>query len=149
MHDIGKIATPDSILQKPGKLTPEEFAIMKEHAAQGGEIIKTAFHNLEDPDFLQIAYEVARYHHEKYNGQGYPEGLVGESIPLHARIMAIADIFDAVSQKRCYRDAMPLEACFAIIEKDSGTDFDPHLVKLFLDAKEEVTETARKTFHTV
>lgn len=149
MHDIGKIATPDSILQKPGKLTPEEFAIMKEHAAQGGEIIKTAFHNLEDPDFLQIAYEVARYHHEKYNGQGYPEGLVGESIPLHARIMAIADVFDAVSQKRCYRDAMPLEACFAIIEKGSGTDFDSHLVKLFLDAKEEVTETARKTFHTV
>lgn len=149
LHDIGKIATPDSILQKPGKLTPEEFAIMKGHAAQGGEIIRTAFHNLEDPDFLQIAYEVARYHHEKYNGQGYPEGLVGESIPLHARIMAIADVFDAVSQKRCYRDAMPLEECFAIIEKGSGTDFDPNLVKLFLDAKEEVTETAKKTFHTV
>lgn len=81
--------------------------------------------------------------------KGYPEGLVGESIPLHARFMAIADVFDAVSQKRCYRDAMPLEACFAIIEKGSGTDFDPHLVKLFWDAKEEVTETARKTFHTV
>lgn len=86
---------------------------------------------------------------ETYGKQGYPEGLVGESIPLHARIMAIADVFDAVSQKRCYRNAMPLEACFAIIEKGSGTDFDPHLVKLFLDAKEEVTETARKTFHTV
>lgn len=107
MHDIGKIATPDSILQKPGKLTPEEFAIMKEHAAQGGEIIKTAFHNLEDPDFLQIAYEVARYHHEKYNGQGYPEGLVGESIPLHARIMAIAEGLTALMSSRSIFYSVP------------------------------------------
>ena len=146
LHDIGKISTPDSILQKPGKLTDQEYAIMKEHAAKGGEIIRTAFHNLEDPEFRRIAYEVARYHHEKYNGKGYPDGLSGEQIPLHARIMAIADVFDAVSQKRCYRDAMPLEECFAIIEKGSGTDFDPALAGLFLDAREDVTQIVKEAF---
>lgn len=138
LHDIGKIATPDSILQKPGRLTEDEFAIMKEHAAKGGEIIQTAFRNLGDADFRKIVYEVARYHHERYNGKGYPEGLTGEEIPLHARVMAVADVFDAVSQKRCYRDAMSLEESFAIIEKGIGTDFDPNLAQLFLDAKEEV-----------
>lgn len=81
---------------------------MKQHAATGGDIILQTFYNLDDADFRQIAYEVARFHHEKFNGKGYPDGLAGEQIPLHARIMAIADVFDAVSQKRCYRDAMPL-----------------------------------------
>ena len=138
LHDIGKIATPDYILQKPGKLTDEEFAIMKKHAACGGEIIKDTFKNLEDEEFEKIAYEVARFHHEKYNGKGYPQGLAGEQIPLHARIMAVADVFDAVSQKRCYRDAMPLDQCFSIIEKGSGTDFDPQIAKIFLDSKDEV-----------
>lgn len=138
LHDIGKIATPDYILQKPGKLTDEEFAIMKKHAACGGEIIQDTFKNLDDADFQKIAYEVARFHHEKYNGKGYPEGLSGEQIPLHARIMAVADVFDAVSQKRCYRDAMPIDQCFSIIEKGSGTDFDPQIAKIFLDSKDEV-----------
>lgn len=138
LHDIGKIATPDSILQKPGKLTDEEFAKMKEHSAEGGEIILHTFGDLNNPEFTQIAYDMARYHHEKYNGRGYPDGLSGEEIPLHARIMAIADVFDAVSQKRCYRDAMPLEECFAIIENGAGKDFDPDLVKIFLDAKEDI-----------
>ncbi len=100
LHDIGKISTPDRILQKPGKLTDEEFATMKEHAAEGGEIILHTFKDLDNAEFRQIAYEVARHHHEKYNGGGYPDGLMGEQIPLHARIMAIADVFDAVSQKR-------------------------------------------------
>lgn len=138
LHDIGKIATPDSILQKPGKLTDEEYAVMKKHAADGGDIILNTFSDIDNMEFRQIAYEVARFHHEKYNGKGYPDGLKGEEIPLHARIMAIADVFDAVSQKRCYRDAMPIEECFAIIEKGSGTDFDPQLAKIFLDAKDEV-----------
>lgn len=139
LHDIGKISTPDEILQKPGKLTDEEYDIMKEHAACGGDIILNTFRDMYSAEAKRIACEVARYHHEKYNGKGYPEGLAGEDIPLHARIMAIADVFDAVSQKRCYRDAMPLEDCFAIIERGSGTDFDPELVKIFLDAKEEVS----------
>ena len=138
MHDIGKIATPDNILQKPGKLTEEEFNIIKEHASKGGEIINETFKDIDDQEFLHIAYECARYHHEKYNGCGYPEGIKGEEIPLHARIMAIADVFDAVSAKRCYRDALPLDVCFKIIEEGRGTDFDPHLVDLFLEAKDQV-----------
>lgn len=138
MHDIGKIATPDYILQKPGKLTIEEFNVIKEHASKGGEIINETFKDIDDQEFLHIAYECARYHHEKYNGCGYPEGIKGEEIPLHARIMAIADVFDAVSAKRCYRDALPLDVCFKIIEEGRGTDFDPHLVDLFLEAKDQV-----------
>ena len=138
MHDIGKISTPDVILQKPGKLTPEEYEIMKQHAPRGGEIIMETFSRLDNPEFLKTAYYVARYHHEKWNGNGYPEGLDGEKIPLCARIMAIADVFDAVSAKRCYRDAMPIDQCFQIIENGRGTDFDPDLVDVFLSAKEEI-----------
>lgn len=138
MHDIGKISTPDVILQKPGKLTPEEYEIMKQHAPRGGEIIMETFSRLDNPEFLKTAYYVARYHHEKWNGKGYPEGLDGEKIPLCARIMAIADVFDAVSAKRCYRDAMPIDQCFQIIENGRGTDFDPDLVDVFLAAKEEI-----------
>lgn len=143
MHDIGKIATPDNILQKPGKLTLEEFDIIKEHAAKGGEIIKETFKDIDDQEFLQIAFECARHHHEKFNGKGYPDGLKGEEIPLHARIMAIADVFDAVSAKRCYRDALPMDVCFKIIEDGKGTDFDPALVDLFLNAKEEVANVVK------
>ena len=138
MHDIGKKTTPDVILQKPGKLTPEEYEIMKQHAPRGGEIIMETFSRLDNTEFLKTAYYVARYHHEKWNGKGYPEGLDGEIIPLCARIMAIADVFDAVSAKRCYRDAMPIDQCFQIIENGRGTDFDPDLVDVFLDAKEEI-----------
>ena len=138
MHDIGKISTPDVILQKPGKLTPEEYEIMKQHAPRGGEIIMETFSRLDNTEFLKTAYYVARYHHEKWNGNGYPEGLDGEKIPLCARIMAIADVFDAVSAKRCYRDAMPIDQCFQIIEKGRGTDFDPDFVDVFLGAKEEI-----------
>ena len=94
--------------------------------------------NVSNADFRQIAYEVARFHHEKYNGSGYPDGLKGEDIPLHARVMAIADVFDAVSQRRCYRDAMSVEESFSILEKGSGSDFDPNIVRIFLDAKREV-----------
>lgn len=140
LHDIGKIGTPDSILQKPGKLTSEEYEIMKQHAVCGGEIIKKTFANLDEPEYLHIAYEVARHHHEKWNGKGYPDGLKETAIPLHARVMAIADVFDAVSAKRCYRDAMPLEMCFKIIEDGAGTDFDPDLVKIFMDARQEITD---------
>ena len=139
LHDIGKIATPDEILQKPGKLTDEEYAIMKEHATNGARLIEETFTNLDNKGLQKIIYEVAKYHHEKYNGRGYPENLKGEEIPLHARIMAIADVFDAISQNRCYRKALPIEECFSIIEKGIGEDFDPNLAKIFLDSKEEVT----------
>ena len=140
MHDIGKISTPDSILQKPGKLTNEEFDIMKQHTVVGGELIKSSFADMDDKQFIQIAYEVARYHHEKWNGKGYPEGLSGTDIPLHARIMAIADVFDAVSADRCYRPAMPIDKCFKIIEEGKGTDFDPDLVDKFLESRAMIEE---------
>ncbi|MGN1060517.1 MAG: HD-GYP domain-containing protein [Candidatus Coproplasma sp.] len=143
MHDVGKIAIPDNILKKPGRLTDEEFAIMKTHAERGGDIIKQTFGHTGKKEYSQIAYEVARYHHEKWNGKGYPEGLYGKQIPLSARIMAVADVFDAVSAKRCYRDAMPLEECFKIISDGAGRDFDPIVADVFLDMRESVEEICR------
>ncbi|MBQ2824538.1 MAG: HD domain-containing protein [Oscillospiraceae bacterium] len=140
LHDIGKISIPDSVLCKPGKLTDEEFDIMKSHAAKGGEIIKDTFSAVTDENYRTMAYEVARYHHEKWNGRGYPEGLSGEEIPLSARIMAVADVFDAVSEKRCYRDAMPLEKCFAIISEGIDRDFDPAVADAFLEMRDEITK---------
>ena len=138
MHDIGKIAVPDIVLQKPGRLTEEEFQIIQEHTLRGGEIIKETFGHLENEQYTKMAYEVARHHHEKWNGKGYPDGLKRGEIPLCARIMAIADVFDAVSEKRCYRDAMPLEQCFEIIAKGSGQAFEPLLVEVFLDIREKI-----------
>lgn len=140
MHDIGKIAVPDAILQKPGKLTDEEFAAMKLHTERGGEIIEETFQNLGTKEYRQMAYEVARYHHEKWNGKGYPEGLKQDEIPLSARIVAVADVFDAVSAKRCYRDAMPLEKCFDIIRQGSGQDFEPIIAEAFLNIREKVEQ---------
>ena len=140
LHDIGKISIPDSVLCKPGKLTDKEFEIMKSHAAKGGEIIKDTFSAVTDENYRTMAYEVARYHHEKWNGKGYPEGLSGEDIPLSARIMAVADVFDAVSEKRCYRDAMPLEKCFGIISEGIGRDFDPAVADAFLEMRDEITK---------
>ena len=144
MHDIGKISVPDVILQKPGRLTEEEFAKMKEHAANGGRIVQETFGHLGNEQYAKMAYQVARYHHEKWNGRGYPEGLSRKEIPLCARIMAIADVFDAVSEKRCYRDAMPMDKCFAIIEEGSGQDFDPILADVFIDIREKVEEVHRE-----
>ena len=140
MHDIGKIAIPDVVLQKPGRLTEEEFRIIQEHTLRGGEIIKETFGHLENEQYTQMAYEVARHHHEKWNGKGYPDGLKRKEIPLCARIMAIADVFDAVSEKRCYRDAMPLEQCFEIIADGSGQAFEPLLAEVFLDIREKIEQ---------
>ena len=145
MHDIGKISIPDTILQKPGKLTDDEYSVMKKHSVLGGEIIQEIFKDMDDKEFLNIAYDVTRYHHEKWNGNGYPEGLVGKEIPFSARIMAIADVFDAISAKRCYRDAMPLEKCFAIIKEGKGVDFDPVLTDLFLNAREKVEKVCKES----
>ena len=141
MHDIGKIGIPDAILQKPGKLTAEEFEKMKEHPVIGGKIIQDTFGHLIDDEYETMAFQVARHHHEKWNGKGYPDGLSGGNIPLCARIMAVADVFDAVSAKRCYRDAMPLEECYRIITGGRGSDFDPDIVDAFMlntDAVEKI-----------
>ena len=138
MHDIGKIAVPDVVLQKPGRLTDEEFDIIKQHTVNGGRIIQDTFGHLEDDLYTKMAYQVAEYHHEKWNGKGYPEGLKRRAIPLCARIMAVADVFDAISEKRCYRDAMPMDKCFQIIEEGSGQDFDPIIAEVFLDIRDKV-----------
>lgn len=138
MHDIGKIAVPDVILQKPGRLTKEEFEIIKKHTIDGGRIIDETFGHLGNEEYTKMAYQVARYHHEKWNGKGYPEGLKESEIPLCARIMAVADVFDAISEKRCYRDAMPLEQCFDIISQGKGQDFEPIIAEVFLDSREKV-----------
>lgn len=140
MHDIGKISVPDVILQKPGKLTEEEYETMKLHTVSGGNIIRETFGHLGNEQYARTAYEVARFHHEKWNGGGYPEGLRRKEIPLCARIMAIADVFDAVSENRCYREAMPLDQCFEIIMEGSGRDFDPVLAEVFLDIRERVAQ---------
>ena len=138
MHDVGKIAVPDAVLQKTGKLTEEEYEVIKTHTVKGGNIIRETFGHLENEQYTHMAYEVARHHHEKWNGKGYPDGLKGEETPLCARIMAIADVFDAVSEKRCYRDAMPLEKCFEIIAEGSGQAFEPILAETFLDIYDKV-----------
>ena len=141
MHDIGKIAVPDVILQKPGRLTEEEFETIKKHTLDGGRIIDETFGHLGNEEYTKMAYEVATYHHEKWNGKGYPEGLAKEEIPLCARIMAVADVFDAVSEKRCYRDALPLEECFDIICQGRDRDFDPIIADVFLEIKDKVKAT--------
>lgn len=138
MHDIGKIGVLDSILQKPGKLTDEEFAVMKKHPEIGARIIEETFGHLDDDNYESMASKVAIGHHEKWNGKGYPNHLAGTDIPLCARIMAVADVFDAVSAKRCYRDAMPLEKCFEIIRDGRGTDFDPDIVDAFFASQYKI-----------
>ena len=147
MHDIGKISVPDVVLQKPGKLTEEEYEKMKLHTSNGGTIVRKTFGHLENEQYTEMAYQVARYHHEKWNGKGYPDGLKEKEIPLCARITAIADVFDAVSEHRCYRPAMPLEQCFEIIQKGSGQDFDPVLAEVFLDIREKVEKIHAKVNH--
>jgi len=139
LHDVGKVAIPDSILLKPGKLTAEEWEIMKTHTIHGYKILAGSGIKL-----LDMAAEIALYHHEKWNGKGYPEGLKGEEIPISARIVAIADVFDAVTMKRPYKDPWPLEKAFALIEKEAGEHFDPELARIFLEHEKEVREIHQK-----
>ena len=122
MHDIGKIAVSDLILNKPGKLTDEEFTIMKSHTTEGGRILKKIVHDAGDTfdaGYLNESIEMASYHHEKWDGSGYPYGLKGEEIPLSARIMAVADVFDALSSSRVYKPAFSLEKALTIMEEGS------------------------------
>ncbi|ATC94150.1 response regulator [Pseudoalteromonas tunicata] len=126
MHDIGKIGIPDSIMLKPGKLTDDEFTIMKTHAEIGAEIIGEA-----DSELLRLAKSVALTHHEKWDGTGYPNGLKGDAIPLEGRIVALADVFDALTSKRPYKEAWPIEQTMDYIRQQSGVHFEPKLVELF------------------
>ncbi len=135
LHDIGKVAIPDHILHKPGKHTPDEWEIMKTHAQQGADAIWRAISDQDERealDFLYIAMDIARCHHEKWDGSGYPEGLAGEAIPLPARLMALADVFDALISKRVYKPAFPIEKASDIIVQGRGLHFDPDVVDAFL-----------------
>ncbi len=143
LHDIGKIRITDAILNKPGKLTPEEFEIMKLHSAYGAEIINKLIESLTQASYLEVAKDIALYHHEKWDGSGYPEGLKGDEIPLSARIMAVADVFDALISERVYKKAFSFEKAVDIIQEESGTHFDPDVTKAFIDAIDEVRETAK------
>ena len=137
MHDIGKILIPDSILKKPGKLTPEEFEEMKKHATLGGSVVREVLNGVTDEEYLLFASDIATYHHERWDGTGYPNGLAQNDIPLCARIMAIADVYDALVSERCYKKAMSPSEALKIIEEESGSHFDPKLVQVFLNHKEE------------
>lgn len=131
LHDIGKVGVEDRILRKPAKLTPAEFATMKTHACIGGDCLQEIERRLGQSNFLQMAREIAFAHHENWNGTGYPNGLSGTQIPLSARIVAIADVYDALSSKRVYKDAMSHEECIEIIQRDSGKKFDPEMVEVW------------------
>lgn len=139
LHDIGKIAIPDSILLKPGKLTEEEFAIMRTHTLRGDEILERAARQLQGCDrYLTIARQITRSHHERWDGRGYPDGLAGEGIPLPARVMALADVYDALRARRPYKDPFSHERAIAILAEGRGAHFDPRLTDLFLACAEEV-----------
>ncbi len=138
MHDLGKIAIDDRILRKPGRFTDEEYNEMKRHTTEGAEIVKDILLGVEDDDFVEIAKNVALYHHEKYNGKGYPTGTAGTDIPVEARIMALADVFDALVSKRCYKEAFSYDKAFEIIENDLGEHFDPELGGIFLQCRSEL-----------
>ena len=138
MHDIGKIAVDDVVLRKPGRFTDEEYAKMKEHSAEGAKVLKTVLSEVDDESFKRIAINVAQSHHERYDGKGYPGGISGEDIPLEARIMALADVFDALVSKRCYKEALTYDKAFSIIEEGLGTQFDPVLGKLFMECRPQL-----------
>ncbi|MGN1416706.1 MAG: HD domain-containing phosphohydrolase [Oscillospiraceae bacterium] len=138
MHDLGKIAVQDAILRKPGAFTPEEYAEMKTHAAKGAQIVEQVLSGVEDEAFLQIAINIAHYHHEKWDGSGYPDGLKGTQIPFEARIMALADVFDALVSKRCYKEKMTYDKAFEIIEESLDSHFDRELGHHFLECREQL-----------
>lgn len=135
LHDIGKISISDSILCKKGKLTTEEFDIMKTHSLVGGSMLKDLLGNLESDEYVHVATDISRYHHEKWNGKGYPEGISKFEIPLSARIMAVADVFDALTSVRCYKEKYTLDEAYKIIEEESGKQFDPVIINEFIRIK--------------
>lgn len=140
LHDFGKIGIPDVILNKPGKFTDEEYEIMKQHSAKGAVIVERILQNSDDELFKKIAVNVAHFHHEKWNGQGYPERISAEAIPIEARVMALADVFDALVSKRVYKESFDYDRAFTIIEESGGSHFDPKLCREFLACRNRLEE---------
>ena len=133
MHDVGKIGTPDQILLKPGKLDPDEWEIMKQHTSNGGRILEGS-----SAGFIKLAEVIALTHHEKWDGSGYPDGLKGSKIPLIGRVVAIGDVFDALTSKRPYKEAFPLDIAYGIIRESRGSHFDPDVVDAFFSIEDEI-----------
>ncbi|PWC74819.1 two-component system response regulator [Azospirillum sp. TSH64] len=149
LHDVGKVGIPDSILLKPGKLSDAEFEVMKTHAALGHDAIFAAEGQTDlaitgGSSFLRIAREIAHGHHERWDGTGYPQGLAGEAIPLSARLMAVADVYDALISRRCYKPPFPHEQAASIIREGSGSHFDPAVVDAFNALEDEFTDIASR-----
>jgi putative two-component system response regulator len=144
LHDIGKVGIPDQVLLKPGKLTPEEWKIMKSHARMGADAISRAVADTHEPvEFLAYATQIALRHHERWDGSGYPDGLAGEDIPLAARLMALADVFDALISRRVYKDALPFDQVHGIMAEQRGRHFDPDLLDIFLAGFDRFCDIAR------
>lgn len=145
LHDIGKVGIPDHILLKPGKLTPDEWAIMKTHTTLGSEALAQAERDAAHPvAFLAFAKEIARSHHERWDGTGYPDGLAGEAIPIPARLMALADVFDALSMQRVYKPAFSFERTRGIIRAERGHQLDPSVVDAFLGSFDRFVQIAKQ-----
>ncbi len=141
LHDVGKIKIPDSILQKPARLTAEEFDLMKKHTSFSKDIIQNIIGDVEEEEYVKLVTNIAMYHHERWDGTGYPEGLRGEEIPLEARIMAVADVFDALYQERCYKKPIrPIEKVLEIIKDGAGTQFDPRIAEVFVQMRPQLEE---------
>jgi len=141
LHDIGKVGIPDAILLKPSKLTDEEFEIIKTHSVIGAETLEKVQEQYPNNVFIQTGMEIARFHHERWDGSGYPHGLKGSEIPLSARIMAVSDVYDALRTERPYKAAYPHEKCINIIKEGSGTQFDPDIITSFLQIELQFNET--------
>lgn len=144
LHDVGKINIPDGVLNKPGKLTDEEYEIIKTHTISGRDIMEQAIDTVEGENYLKEARNMAAYHHERWDGKGYPEGLHGEVIPLSARIMAVADVFDALTSERVYKPAFPMEKALQMIQEEAGHQFDPKCVEVFMESVQEVRVILKK-----
>jgi putative two-component system response regulator len=145
LHDIGKVGIPDAILRKPGPLTADEWITMKTHAQLGSEAIEMAERDASvQVEFLRVAKEIAHWHHEKWDGSGYPDGLIGAAIPISARIMALADVFDALISRRVYKEAMPLEDVKKIILAGRGQHFDPDMVDIMLSHFDDFCDIAER-----
>lgn len=138
LHDIGKVGIPDAILLKPGPLTNEEFEEMKKHTIIGAETLEEVDSKFGGNSFVEMGIKIARSHHERWDGLGYPDGLKGDEIPLEARILSVADVYDALGTKRSYKDAFPQEKCISIIVEKRGTQFDPYVVDAFLEVADEL-----------
>jgi len=146
LHDVGKVKISDIILRKPEKLTDDEYSEMKMHAVYGGEIMKELIGSVTDDNYYEVARDIARHHHERWDGTGYPDGVKGEDIPLCSRIVAIADVYDALYSERYYKHGMPTDKVLEIMKENSGIQFDPELIDVFLSIRDEIAMIGENSY---